>query len=136
MAPPGRSLAPPEAVDLLRELLDPAGEVVDLLPARDVEGGEGALDGVVDGAADHPSLLSRAGLEDREAALHLLHGLPALTVEPVPPRHEGLARLPRVDAAPPHEGLDPLLDGGPGGGQGRARVLPRLLETALAPARR
>src|SRR3990172_10671056 len=57
-----------EAVDLAGELVHLARQLVDLPPARDVQGGERSLYTVVDQTADHAALAAGAGLPLGEGA--------------------------------------------------------------------
>src|SRR3990172_1008662 len=57
-----------EAVDLAGELVHLARQLVDLPPARDVQGGERSLYTVVDQTADHAALAAGSGLQLGEAA--------------------------------------------------------------------
>ena len=63
---PGQGL-PLRPFDLLRQLVDLAGEGGDLGTAGDVEGGEGRAHGVVEALGRAPALLLDPGLEDGEA---------------------------------------------------------------------
>jgi hypothetical protein len=128
-----RARSAAEAAHLPRELLDAAGELLHLLPAGDVEGGEGALDGIVHGPAERALLLPGPCLETAEPALHLAQRSSALAVEATGARRRGRARRagcpPRCGRRAPSPAAHRRLgraERGPG-------LLPRLLEPAARP---